>query len=60
MVLDREDGEEKHKNDYLIGKVPQWKTTERWRTEKMKKKQHKDEYFTGKVQQLKTTQKKKH
>ena len=39
------------------GKVPQPKTRERYRTEKMEKKQHKAKYLTGKVPQAETTEK---
>ena len=51
------------KHEYLRGKVPQPKTTERLRTEKIEKKQHKLKYLKSKVPQPETerycTEKKK-
>ena len=53
--LRRENIEKKqHKAKYLIGKVPQPKTTEIYPVENIEKKQHKDVYLTGKVPQPET------
>ena len=41
---------------YVTGKLQQWNTTQRYRTEKMEKKQDKDVYLTGKVPQPRTTE----
>ena len=54
-VSHREDQKtEEHKAKYLTGKVPQPKTTQWYRTEKIEKKQHKAKSLTGKVPQSKT------
>ena len=45
-----------HKDEYLRGKVPQPKTTERLLTEKIEKKQHKVKYLTSKLLQPETTE----
>ena len=41
---------------YITGKVPQPKTTEWYRTEKMENKQHKDKYLRGNDPQRNTTE----
>ena len=55
-ISHREDGKKQHNDKSLTRKVLQPKTTELYRTEKIKKKQHKVNYLRAKVPQLKTTE----